>query len=361
MCSQAKTDPPTAPRNTDRVTINQLTTAVLLFDHKLNLIDINLAAEALLEISAKVALGMDPADLLPGAPAFSAAVRRVSQTGEPLAEREMPLGNPAADASVADCLLTPMSESETPCGVLVEFLPIERLRRISREEQLLAQNEAVRLLVRGLAHEIKNPLGGLRGAAQLLESELEDPGLAEYTQVIIGEADRLQALVDRMLAPRAVPALERSNVHEVTERVWSLINAEAPLGVVVDRDYDPSIPEIEIDADLLIQALLNVARNGVQALGSHGRLSIRTRVARNLTIGQRQFRLGVKIMVHDNGPGVPPDLIEQVFYPLVSGRSEGTGLGLSIAQSLVNQQGGLIECHSQPGDTTFCVLIPVRE
>ena len=347
------------------ILVDQLTTAVLLFDSKLNLIDLNLSAEALLEVSLNAARGMDPADLLPGVPAFSSAVRRVSQTGEPLAEREMPLQlqpkSPVADPPVADCLLTPMSDVHTPCGVLVEFVQVERLRRISREEQLLAQNESARLLVRGLAHEIKNPLGGLRGAAQLLESELGDPDLAEYTQVIIGEADRLQALVDRMLAPRSMPQLKLTNVHEVTERVWSLVSAEAPPGVAIRRDYDPSIPDIEIDPDLIIQALLNVARNGIQALDGRGSLTIRTRVARHLTIGSRQYRMGVKIIVHDDGPGIPAELGGQVFYPLVSGRSDGTGLGLSIAQSLVNQQGGLIECHSQPGDTSFCVLIPVQD
>jgi len=340
--------------------VDHLSTGVLLFDSQLSIVDVNLAAEAMLDISFNSARDLSVAELLPGAREFAVVLERVSRTGEPLVERELTLSSGPGEQVVVDCILTPLSESERPCSVLVELVSLDRRQWISRDDHLVAQNESARSVIRGLAHEIKNPLGGLRGAAQLLERELNDAGLMEYTQVIISEADRLQALVDRMLTPQAVPCPSRQNVHQVTERVRALIVAEAHPGISVERDYDPSIPDLEVDADLLIQALLNIARNSLQALGSSGRLTVRTRVERQLYLGARPHRLGARIDIHDNGPGVPAELIERVFYPMVSGRPDGTGLGLSIAQSLVNQQEGLIECVSQPGDTTFSVLLPVR-
>jgi two-component system nitrogen regulation sensor histidine kinase GlnL len=223
----------------------------------------------------------------------------------------------------------------------------------------MSQNESARALVRGLAHEIRNPLGGLRGAAQLLERELGTEELKEYTRIIVHEADRLQALVDRLLGPRMLPSKRLINIHEVTERVRALIQAEAPGGIVVDRDYDPSIPELYADPELLIQATLNVAQNAVQAVADAGHILLRTRVHRQYTIGQRRHRLVARIDICDNGAGIREDLKDLIFYPMVTGRNDGTGLGLSIAQSLVNQHAGLIECHSEPGNTTFSILLPL--
>lgn len=337
-----------------------MSTGVVLFDAQLSIAEANVAAEAILDISLNSARGLRLTDILPGAQEFAAAVERVSRTGEALAERELVLNSGPGESMLVDCILTPLSELDRPSAVLVELVSLGRRQWISREDNLAAQNESARSVIRGLAHEIKNPLGGLRGAAQLLERELNDASLAEYTQVIIGEADRLQALVDRMLTPQAVPCPRRQNVHQITERVRALIVAEAHPGIEVERDYDPSLPDLEVDADLLIQALLNIARNAVQALGTGGRLTVRTRVERQLYIGARSHRLGVRIDIHDDGPGVPPELMERVFYPMVSGRPDGSGLGLSIAQSLISQQEGLIECASQPGDTTFSVLLPAR-
>jgi two-component system nitrogen regulation sensor histidine kinase GlnL len=345
-------------RGPDHLIVDYLTTAVLVLDRTLRLHSLNPAAEALLDVSAKQVRGMRLRELLPEAEIFEAALERVIESDHPLTERDMQLPMPSASITV-DCVMTPLADAVPVGGVLVELVDLDRHKQISREEQLLSQNESARALVRGLAHEIRNPLGGLRGAAQLLERELGSEDLKEYTRVIVHEADRLQALVDRLLGPRARPCMRPVNVHEITERVRTLIDAEAPSGVVVDRDYDPSIPDLYADPALLIQALLNVVRNAVQAVEGAGRVLVTTRVHRQYTIGQRRHRLVVRVDVSDNGSGIPDELRELIFYPMVTARSDGTGLGLSIAQSLVNQHGGLIECQSKPGNTTFSILLPI--
>ena len=235
-----------------------------------------------------------------------------------------------------------------------------RQRRISRDEVMLSQFETAQAMVRGLAHEIRNPLGGLRGAAQLLDRELQDPALREYTAVIIGEADRLQKLLDRLLGPRNIPRKQRINVHEVADRVCRLVKAEAAHGVSFSCDYDPSIPEIRGDPDLLIQAMLNIARNAVQAVGQDGQVSLRTRVQHQVNMAGTHRRLVVRMDIIDNGPGIEPDMLEKVFYPMVSGRPDGTGLGLSIAQSLIQQHGGVVQCTSRPGETVMSILLPLE-
>jgi len=249
--------------------------------------------------------------------------------------------------------------------VLVEMLEIEQQTRQDKEERALGQVQANKELIRNLAHEIKNPLGGIRGAAQLLEMEIEGRELTEYTQVIIHEADRLQALVDRLLAPHRKPhVVSDVNIHEVCERVRSLILAEFPRGLAVQRDYDISIPDFRGDREQLIQAVLNIAHNAAQALAERiaagdARLVLRTRVARQVTIGKRRFRLALELHIEDNGPGVPEDIRDRIFYPLVSGRDGGSGLGLTLAQTFVQQHQGTIECDSIPGRTVFRIVIPL--
>ena len=245
-------------------------------------------------------------------------------------------------------------------GVLLEMADIEHHQRMSHEGRLLTQNESVEAVVRGLAHEIRNPLGGLRGAAQLLERELGARAagdLAEYTGIIISEADRLSLLVDRLLMPDAPAEHEPVNLHRVTEHVCALVEAEAAPRVAIARDYDPSIPTLLGSFDQLVQAVLNVVRNAVQAGGE--RIAIRTRVVHQAHIGRRQHSLAGRIDVVDNGPGVPPDLAESVFFPMVSGRAEGSGLGLPIAQSLVSRHGGIIEHGREAGETTFSIVLPL--
>lgn len=366
MSAKGKTTP--APRLRRNVTplsrpgdliVDNLTTAVLVLDTALCIRSLNPAAEALLDVSANQVRGLDLRQLLPEAKVLADALARITASGHPLTERDMQLVLPSAAVITVDCVMTPVSEPTAFSGILVELLDLDRHKQISREEQLMCQNESARALVRGLAHEIRNPLGGLRGAAQLLDRELESDELKEYTRIIVDEADRLQALLDRLLGPRTRLNKRAMNIHEVTEHVRALVEAEAPPGVVVDRDYDPSIPELEADPELLIQAALNVVKNAVQAIEGAGRILIKTRIHRQYTIGQRRHRLVVRVDVSDNGPGIPEELKALIFYPMVTGRSDGTGLGLSIAQSLVNQHGGLIECHSEPGNTTFSILLPV--
>ncbi|MES2958624.1 MAG: nitrogen regulation protein NR(II) [Pseudomonadota bacterium] len=250
--------------------------------------------------------------------------------------------------------------------VLVEMIEIEQQTRQDREERTQGQAQANKELVRNLAHEIKNPLGGIRGAAQLLGMELEGKReLTEYTQVIIAEADRLQLLVDRLLAPhRRAHIVADVNVHEVCERVRSLVVAEHPRGLVVKRDYDTSIPEFRGDREQLIQAVLNIAHNAVQALGERilagdAELTFRTRIGRQVTIGKLRWRLALELHIEDNGPGVPEAIRDRIFFPLVTGREGGSGLGLTLAQTFVQQHQGSIECASEPGRTVFTILIPL--
>jgi two-component system nitrogen regulation sensor histidine kinase GlnL len=254
---------------------------------------------------------------------------------------------------------------ETSDDVVVELVAVEQQTRQDREERALEQAQATKELIRNLAHEIKNPLGGIRGAAQLLQMEVESRGLAEYTQVIIGEADRLQALVDRLLAPhRNAQVVGDVNIHEVCERVRALVLAEFPRGLAIERDYDASIPEFRGDREQLIQAVLNIVHNAAQALGERiaagdARIALRTRVARQVTLGKRRYRLALELHIRDNGPGVPAAIRERIFYPLVSGRDGGSGLGLTLAQTFVQQHHGTIEYESVPGNTVFKIEIPL--
>ncbi|WP_313299901.1 nitrogen regulation protein NR(II) [Diaphorobacter sp.] len=249
--------------------------------------------------------------------------------------------------------------------VLIECWPLEAQARQDREERLREQALANKELIRNLAHEIKNPLGGIRGAAQLLEMELPSRDLEEYTQVIIHEADRLQSLVDRLLAPHRHPhQVGDVNIHEVCERVRSLVLVEYPRGLDIRRDYDISIPEFRGDREQLIQALLNIVQNAALSLSERiaagdAQIVLRTRVARQVTFGRQRYRLALDLHVIDNGPGVPEAIKDRIFYPLVTGRDGGSGLGLTLAQTFVQRHHGLIECDSAPGRTDFRILIPL--
>ena len=281
-------------------------------------------------------------------------------SGHGFTEREVQITFHGGKVSTLDAIVTPVSEPQLGSGLLVELMQLDRQLRITREESLVAQQSVSRALTRGLAHEIKNPLGGLRGAAQLLERELADPALKEYTDVIIGEADRLQNLVDRMLGPNTIPKKRTINIHQIMERVRQLVSAEVSTQLQLVRDYDPSIPELVADPDQLIQAVLNIVRNAAQAVGEQGEIVLRTRTLRQYTLGQQRHKLVIKVDVIDNGPGIAPDMMESMFYPMVTGRPDGTGLGLSIAQAIINQHGGLIECASEPGNTCFTLLLPLQ-
>jgi two-component system nitrogen regulation sensor histidine kinase GlnL len=280
--------------------------------------------------------------------------------------RRLPLGGTGGPSGTHEfpvhVIVSQMDRHEQ---VLVEMIEIEQQTRLDREERAHGQAQANKELVRNLAHEIKNPLGGIRGAAQLLAMEVNSRELTEYTQVIIHEADRLQALVDRLLAPHRRPHVVGDvNIHEICERVRSLILAEYPRGLDVERDYDASIPEFRGDREQLIQAVLNIAQNATQALSERieqadARLILRTRVARQVTVGKQRWRLALELHIEDNGPGVPESIRDRIFHPLVSGRDGGSGLGLTLAQTFVQQHQGTIECDSVPGRTVFKLLIPL--
>jgi two-component system nitrogen regulation sensor histidine kinase GlnL len=258
-----------------------------------------------------------------------------------------------------------VAQSDLPGEIIIELLPIQQQTKQDREERLLDQAQANKELIRNLAHEIKNPLGGIRGAAQLLEMEMDSKELTEYTQVIIREADRLQILVDRLLAPHRRPHVVGDvNIHEVCERVRSLIVSEFPKGLRVIRDYDISIPEFRGDREQLIQAVLNIAHNAALALAEKvnegtAELTFKTRIARQSTFGKQRYRLALELHVIDNGPGVPDSIKDRIFFPLISGREGGSGLGLTLAQTFVQQHHGSIECESVTGRTDFKILIPL--
>lgn len=351
------------PRKTssEKKILDNLNTAVLLFDKDLRLIHINPAGEMLFDVSARYVLGVQAMDILicPG-DAVESRLRQAAQTRQPFTEREINIVLIDGRTIRVNCTVLPIHQFGAEVELLVELHQIDRQLRISREEHLLSQHQATQALIRGLAHEIKNPLGGLRGAAQLLEQELPDKSLREYTRIIIEEADRLQGLMDRMLGPNRLPKPGKVNIHSLLERVRSLILAEHPNGPLIDRDYDPSIPEFMADGDRLLQALLNLVRNAAKATGPSGRVVLRTRVLRQFTMGGKRHRLVLRVEVHDNGPGVPLELQERIFFPMVTGQAGGTGLGLPIAQELVNQHGGLIECESHPGEARFFVYLPLE-
>lgn len=339
--------------------LEHLDTAVLLLDETHRLVYINTAGEMIFAGSARQLLGTSARDLFKGRNGLiDAGLTRCLENGVSLSESNIELALLEQPVTV-NIFITPLYEGSEPAYLLLEMHQVDRHLRISREEQLLAQQEASRVLIRGLAHEIKNPLGGLRGAAQLLDREL-DNGLRDYTRIIIEEADRLQNLVDRMAGPRQLPQKSRVNIHKIIDHVRQLVQAEAPETVKIRRDYDPSIPELNADSNQLIQAILNIVRNAVQAAGTEGQITLFTRVDRHVTIGNQLNKLVAKIDVIDNGPGIDPKMLSQIFYPMVTGRPEGTGLGLSIAQSLIHLHGGLVECTSSPGRTVFSIYLPLE-
>jgi two-component system nitrogen regulation sensor histidine kinase GlnL len=337
--------------------VDHLNSAILLFDRDLILSFINSAGEILLADSSRHLVGLSAHELFKTSdPALLLNLQQCLTMAEPLMDRELILDRMTHSITV-NFSTTPLLKNEQVNEILVEVQQVDNHLRISKEERLLTQQNTARMLVRGLAHEIKNPLGGLRGAAQLLDLELRDPELKEYTRIIIAESDRLQGLMDKMLGPNKLPNKKAINIHEVLERVRQLVQAESSL--TIKSDYDPSIPEILADKDQLIQALLNIAKNAVQALNGEGDIILKTRIHRQITIGRKRYKLAVKCDIIDNGPGIDADMMNQIFYPMITGRADGTGLGLSIAQSLINQHNGLIECTSEPGHTVFSIYLPI--
>lgn len=338
--------------------LDLLSTAVLWIDAHARIVYANSAAENLLKLSNKRLPHEPITDIFPAATWLSRVLRQALANNLVYVEHEVPLMPAGGSELLLDCIVTPVVQAAEP-ALILEMRPLNQQIKAQREERLQQERERNRELIRNLAHEIKNPLGGIRGAAQLLEGELQRNELKEYTRVIIAEADRLQVLLNRLLAARRPEQKSIVNVHELLERVRTLLLAEYPNGLTIARDYDASLPEIEACGEQLIQALLNIARNAAQALAGHGSITLRTRIEYKVTLNKRRFRLAIRMEVIDNGPGVAAALRDKIFYPLVSGREDGTGLGLTIAQDFVMQQGGLIEVESEPGHTCFAVVIPI--
>ena len=348
-----------------QIGLDVLSTAVMLLDRSRTVEHLNPAAENLFQVSRKLMVGHALRDIFADGQQVEAAIGHADLNNASYTQHDLTLIPSSQGAHnihhklLLSCTVSPY-ELDGHAGFLVEFIPLEQQLRLAREERLLDQSQANRELIRNLAHEIKNPLGALRGAAQLLERELERPELHEYTQVIMMEADRLRSLMDRLLTPHRLPQPTALNIHEVSERVRSLILAEYP-GIRIVRDYDTSLPTLIADHEQLIQAVLNIARNAAQAMKTQGVITLRTRVARNVMLAKKLFRVAIVLEIIDDGPGIPEDIRERIFFPLVSGREGGSGLGLTLAQTFVNQHQGLIEVDSQPGRTCFTLLLPIRE
>jgi len=345
----------------DQDILDNISTGIMALDEQLRVVALNASGEALLKTSEARCLGLHARQLLLDSDAWVADLKQVLADKYPLVRRGMPLTVPTGEEIHVDLSITPVQGGANDSGLLVEIQAVDRLLKISREEGQLHAQEATRAVIRGLAHEIKNPLGGIRGAAQLLARELPDEGLEEYTRVIIREADRLRDLVDRLLGPRQQLDLQHLNIHEVLEHVRNLILAESGNQANLIRDYDPSLPEFPGDRSQLIQVILNIMRNALQMapMPAECTITLRTRSRRQFTIGARRHRLVCQIDIIDDGPGVPEDLQHAIFVPMVTGRADGTGLGLSIAQSIVNRHGGLLECESEPGNTRFTLYLPM--
>jgi two-component system, NtrC family, nitrogen regulation sensor histidine kinase GlnL len=337
--------------------LESLSSAVMLLDRNLAILYLNPMAEQLFELSRNSVHALSLVHALSGAESLAATARHALNEQCGFLEHEMVLGGGHHPSLQLSCTITPVELEGA--ALLLEFRPLSQQLKIAREERVIHDQQLNRQLIRNLAHEIRNPLGGIKGAAQLLERELERKELREYTQVIVKETDRLQALMDRLVAPQRPFILGQVNIHEVLERVRSLILAEFPVGIEIKRDYDLSLPDLTGDREQLIQSVLNIARNSAQALNGNGAIQLRSRVARQVTVAKRRYRLALNIEIVDNGPGVPIELKDRIFFPLVSGREGGTGLGLMLAQNFVNQHRGMIEFDSEPGETRFSLLLPL--
>ena len=340
--------------------LDLLATAVLLLDPGCQVTYANPAAENLFELSKRQLVGHELKQIFGDATPLAASVDKAVSSGASYSEQELELGVLGKPKLHLTCTVSPVVVDGAT--LLIEFRHIDQQLKIAREERLLEQQQANRELIRNLAHEIKNPLGGIRGAAQLLERELDRPQFREYTQVIIGEADRLQSLVNRLLTPHRLPTYRRTNIHQVLVRVKGVVQAEFPL-VDIIADFDASLPEFDADAEQLTQAVLNIVRNAAQAVAgatAGPRIRLMTRIARGVTLARKRHRMALALSIADNGPGIPDALRDRIFYPLVSGREGGTGLGLTLAQTFIAQHSGTIEVASLPGNTVFTILLPLE-
>lgn len=351
--------PLTSPHTAAAYIVDNQRTGILIVDEGLNVAYLNPAAESLLARSSEQTIGLPIGEVLQADDNIVQTLSRALIDHQSVTVRKLNITVADRSRLVLDVSATPLLERN---ALLLELQPLDIQLRFNRDDQLASQQETSLQLIRGLAHEVKNPLGGIRGAAQLLERELPSEQLREYTAIILGEVDRLRDLVDRMMRLRSTPRFQECNVHEVLERVLALASAEFT-AIRMIRDYDPSLPPLIADRDQLLQAFLNVVRNACQALPGtpHPTISIRTRIARQVTVGRYRHRSAIRIDIEDNGPGVNPELAERIFFPMISGRPEGTGLGLALTQTIITDHSGIIECTSRPGQTLFTIQLPTSQ
>jgi len=337
-----------------------LTTAVLLFDKNLRLVSINSAGESLLSVSSKRLLGKTPKKIWPNTSFFTDAIENSFQHTGTRIERGIEMNLINQNSVKVDCIFTPLVIGNVTKEILVELVSADAFVRVMQEFNQQIVQKAAKESIQGMAHEIKNPLGGIRGAAQLMEKELDDKSLLEYTKIIINESDRLRNFVDRMMAANTHPVKSETNIHEIVKYVISIIRAESSSNLNIQEDYDPSIPTIYADREQVIQAVLNLLRNAVQATTKDESITLRTRIQRQTTIQNKLNRLAVQLDIIDNGPGIPPEIESGAFYPMVTGHAEGTGLGLSIAQQLIQSHGGTINYERKGNITCFSILFPIE-
>ena len=341
--------------------IDHLATSVLLFDENLHLVSINSAGESLLSMSSKRILGLTPEKIWPNTMFFPDMIRKSFQFVRTRIERGVEMGLINRDSVKVDCIFTPIVINDETKEIIVELVGVDTFVREMQEFNHQTVQKVANESVQGMAHEIKNPLGGIRGAAQLMEKELDDESLLEYTKIIINESDRLRNFLDRMMAANTYPVRSDTNIHEIIEYVISIIRVESSRNLHIEKDYDPSIPTINADREQLIQAVLNLLRNAVQATTNDERILLKTRIKRQITIQNKLNKLAIQLDIIDNGPGIPAEIESGAFYPMVTGHAEGTGLGLSIAQQLIQSHGGIINYERKENNTYFSILFPIEQ
>jgi two-component system nitrogen regulation sensor histidine kinase GlnL len=353
------TEPMPKSESASEIVLSNLSTAILVLSDGHTIVFANQAAENLLKESASQMAGQRLIELIINGEELAEIVREAAMTNKTFTRRRMQLLLVGKDNFTADVTITPVLEKGQ---TVVELIPMDRYLRIDRDAAIQEHHDVTRQMVRELAHEIKNPLGGIKGSAELLARELPDKSLEEYTDIIIQETNRLTSLLDRMLGPNTLAQKIPMSIHQVLERTANLIELESK-SLEVIRDYDPSIPELFIDPELMLQAVLNVARNAMQILArtSDPAMTFTTRIERQFTINGQRHKVVVRVDIKDNGPGVASEIQEQLFYPMISRRPGGTGLGLNFAQSIIAQHNGMIEFESEPGDTTFSIIIPLEQ
>ncbi|GAA5218367.1 nitrogen regulation protein NR(II) [Corallincola platygyrae] len=360
MLSQSSGTSKNALSGVTTTLLDVLSTAIILLDRHLVIRYINSAGEQLLEQSARRLLGESLPSLFEHLSLETQLINDTLNLGNSFTDNDVSIVKLDGSHIAVDVTVSPFLRGDQRFALL-EMKQIDQQKKINHEIYQASQQQAARELVRGLAHEIKNPLGGLRGAAQLLEKELPDPQLKEFTNVIIEQADRLRNLVDKLLGPQRPSARSEHNIHMVLEKVIQLVNMEGLEQLSINRDYDPSLPDFAMDPEQLEQAFLNIVKNAVEAMQGQGNINITTRSASQMTLNGERYRLVAEIKIADNGPGIPPQLQDTLFYPMVTGKADGTGLGLSISQTLVTQHDGRIDCISWPGHTEFIIHLPIRK